>query len=314
MDATYTGTLKAALRASQPYLTTGTHRREHCSADPVKLADIGRGDRQQVRVEGPSGTIGLSTVYAHDEPSDAAVVRMGQAGRDRFGLAVDDAVTIHARCVHPTFDEAAGKAQSEFIERRSDDGIADDLIVVAPHGGDIEPYTDEQATETYNQLIAVSKSVSAWCCKGWWELPDGTDAPDHWHITSTDIHEASFPQLQCVLTDPPRFDYAVSYHGCGECAWDGTNRKVIIGGLADHDAVKVKLLTAIRTIGGISTNPAEEIVIATSGGLAAQEETNLTNRLAKGNQGVQIEQSLEVRKSHWQEIATAVASVFSDLI
>ena len=196
MDATYTGPLNVALSASQPYLTTGSHRREHCSADPEKLAEIGRADRQQMRVEGPSGTIGLYTVYAHDEPSDAAVVRMGKAGRNRFGLAVNDAVTLHARCVHPTLDEDAAKTQSEFIERRADDGTCDGLIVVAPHGGDIEPHTDEQATEVYDRLVAARKSVSAWCCKGWWEIPDGTDAPDHWHITSTEIHAASFPELQ----------------------------------------------------------------------------------------------------------------------
>jgi phage replication-related protein YjqB (UPF0714/DUF867 family) len=313
LDTTFTGPLRTAVRDAQPYLTTGTHRHEHCSADPAKLADIGRGNRQQVRVEGPSGRIGLYTVYAHDEPRDDTVVRMGQDGRERFGLAVNDAVTIHAQCVHPTLDETAAKAQSEFIERRSDDGTSDGLIVVAPHGGAIEPHTDEQATAVYDQLKAARKSVSSWCCKGWWEYADGTDAPDHWHITSTDIHEASFPELQYVLTDPRRFDYAVSFHGCGDCTWDRVNRKVIIGGRAE-DAIRELILTAIRAISGISTNPTQDIVIATSGDLASREETNLTNRLAKGNQGVQIEQCLDVRRSHGQEIATAVASVFNGLI
>ena len=176
MDATTTGTLSVALSAAQPYLTTGSHRREHCSADPVRLADIGRTDRQQVRVAGPAGTTGLYTVFAHDEPSDAAVVGMGQAGRDRFGLAVNDAVRLYARCVHPTLDETAAKAQSEFIERRCDDGTSDGLIVVAPHGGAIEPHTDEQAIAVCDQLVAAGKGVSAWWCQGWWDMPDETDA------------------------------------------------------------------------------------------------------------------------------------------
>jgi phage replication-related protein YjqB (UPF0714/DUF867 family) len=314
MDATTTGTLNVALSASQPYLTTGSHRREHCSADPAKLADLGRADRQQVRVEGPSGAVGLYTVYAHAEPRDAAIVRMGLAGRDRFGLAVDDAVTLHACCVHPILDETAAKAQSEFIERCADDGTSEGLIVVAPHGGAIEPHTDEQAMAVYDQLKTAGTDVRAWCCQGWWDMPDRTSAPDHWHITSTDIHAASFLKLQCVLTDPPRFAYAVSFHGCSDCTWDGLSRTVIIGGLADHEAVKGKILAAIRAIDGISTNPTEDIVIATSGDLAAQDETNLTNRLATGKQGVQIEQRLDVRQSHGQEIATAVASVFAHLI
>jgi phage replication-related protein YjqB (UPF0714/DUF867 family) len=40
------------------------------------------------------------------------------------------------------------------------------LIVVAPHGGGIEPHTDEQAMQVYDQLVAVGKGVSARCCKG----------------------------------------------------------------------------------------------------------------------------------------------------
>jgi hypothetical protein len=83
---------------------------------------------------------------------------------------------------------------------------------------------------------------------------------------------------------------------------------------ADHDAVKVKILEANRAIDGISTDPTEAIVIVTSSDLAAQEATNLTNRLAIGNQGVQIEQRLDVHQSHGLEIATAVASVFTDRI
>jgi phage replication-related protein YjqB (UPF0714/DUF867 family) len=266
-----------------------------------------------VRVESLTGPKGLYTAYAHDEPGDDAVVRMGKAGRDRFGLAVDDVVVIHAQCVHPTLDEAMAKANSEFVERRADDGLSTGLIVVAPHGGGIEPYTDEQAAATYDQLLAAGKGVAAWCCKGWWDVEDGTDAPDHWHITSTEIDEASFPELQHVLSDPARFDYAVSFHGCSDCLWDGADRKVIIGGLAD-DTVKMQIRDEIQGIAGISTNPAQDIVVATSGGLAAQEATNLTNRLAQGHQGVQIEQCLAVREDHWQAIATAVASVFAGLI
>jgi hypothetical protein len=168
--------------------------------------------------------------------------------------------------------------------------------------------------QVYDQLKTAGKGVSAWWCKGWRDMPDETGASDHWHMTSTEINEASFPELQCVLTGPPRFAYAVSFHRCSACTWDSVDRTVIIGGLADHDAVKVMILDAIRNIPGISTNPVDDIVIATSGDLAAQEETNLTNRLATGNQGVQIEQRLDVRQSHGQLIATAVASVFADLI
>jgi hypothetical protein len=65
----------------------------------------------------------------------------------------------------------------EFVERLDDDGMHTALIVIAPHGGDIEANTDQQAEHVASQL--AGKRVSSWRCKGW--HPRGAFA--HWHIT-----------------------------------------------------------------------------------------------------------------------------------
>ena len=56
------------------------------------------------------------------------------------------------------------EAYSEFIENLADNGHHNRLIIIAPHGGDIEEYTDEQAEHVAQKLS--SKCVSVWICKG----------------------------------------------------------------------------------------------------------------------------------------------------
>src|SRR5712675_2792421 len=93
--------------------------------------------------------------------------------------------------------------------------------------GDIEAHTDEQAEHVASQL--AGKGVSSWRCKGWWQ-PSGAFA--HWHITSTDIHEASFPLINSVISRG--FKYAVAFHGFND---DEIPYDILVGGRAP-DALK----------------------------------------------------------------------------
>jgi hypothetical protein len=63
--------------------------------------------------------------------------------------------------INPDVD---AEAYSEFVEHLTDDGDNRELVVIAPHGGDIEEHTDEQAEEVAKQ--PPSKGVSVWMCKG----------------------------------------------------------------------------------------------------------------------------------------------------
>jgi phage replication-related protein YjqB (UPF0714/DUF867 family) len=102
---------------------------------------------------------------------------------------------------------------------------------VIPHGGDIEPHTDQQAERVAPRL--AGKAVSLWRCKGF----KGEGAFARWHITSTDIHEASFPRLNSI-----NFTYAVAFHGFGdaEIPFD-----ILIGGAAPY-SLKQDIETAIK--------------------------------------------------------------------
>jgi phage replication-related protein YjqB (UPF0714/DUF867 family) len=220
--------------------------------------------------------------------------------RDRLGLSGADVFSgkIDSQVPHPTYTDAQAKDYSEFVERLTDNGRHTGLIAIAPHGGDIEAHTDEQAERVGGQL--ASKCVSVWLCKG---FKQGGGAFDRWHITSTDINEESFPKLKTVIGR--HFEYAVAFHGWSEDS-------ICIGGSAPP-ALKLEIKTAVkRAISG------SDIVVATSdegtcpGVFNGDDPKNIVNRL--GAIGIQLEQSKEARARYGIQIADAVADVLGPKI
>ena len=126
--------------------------------------------------------------------------------------------TIDTQVPHPTFSDDEAQARSEFVERLDDDGCQQGLVALAPHGGAIERHTDQQAERV--ALVARRGRASAWRCKG---FKTGGGALERWHITSTEIHEASFPLLKTIASRG--FVHAVAFHGFSEA-------DVLVGGAA----------------------------------------------------------------------------------
>jgi hypothetical protein len=144
--ATYEASVKKALTASQQDLID---HEEHCSADPVKLATVGRERGHQVRIKRNDSEYGLYTVSQVRHERLDNIVRMGSAGRERLGTSDEFVGSLDSQVPHPTFDDADAEANNEFVERLEDNGTHTGLVVIAPHGGDIEPHTD--------QLVAVQR-------------------------------------------------------------------------------------------------------------------------------------------------------------
>jgi phage replication-related protein YjqB (UPF0714/DUF867 family) len=287
--------------------------REHCSAHHSQITTIGRIKGQQVRVGryAPDGvTLADFALYTvsdlHEEEPDTVFVGFREPEsekhdlRDRLGLS--DAYTfggkIDSQVPHPTYTDAEAEANSEFVERLTDNGRHRGLIAIAPHGGDIERHADEQAERVGKQLSA--KCVSAWVCKG---FKQGGGAFDRWHITSTDINEESFPKLKTVIGR--HFEYAVAFHGWSEDS-------ICIGGSAPP-ALKLEIKAAVeKAISGSG------IVVATSdegtcpAAFNGDDPNNIVNRL--GANGIQLEQSKEARASYGVQIADAVADVLGPKI
>ena len=292
--ATYDASVKKALKPSQQDLIDD---KEHCSADPDKLATVGRERGQQVRIKRNDSEYGLYTVSQIRQESPNNIVRMGSTGRKRLGTSDEFVGSLDSQVPHPTFDDADAETNNEFVERLEDNGTHTGLIVIAPHGGDIEPHTDQQAERVASRLAA--KAVSSWRCKGF----KGDGSFDRWHITSTDIHEASFPRLDSVISRG--FTYAVGFHGFNdpEIPFD-----ILIGGAAPY-SLKQDIETAIK--GAITSSDITVHIASPDEKFGGDSLKNIVNRLtAGGANGIQIEQSPRARASHWGDIADAVANVY----
>jgi phage replication-related protein YjqB (UPF0714/DUF867 family) len=293
--ATYDASVKRALTSSQQDLID---HKEHCSADPVKLATVGRERGQQVRIKRNVSEYGLYTVSQVRQESPDNIVRMGSTGRKRLGTSDEFVASLDSQVPHPTFDDAEAETNNEFVERLEDNGTHTGLIVIAPHGGDIEFHTDQQAERVASRLAA--KAVSLWRCKGF----KGEGAFARWHITSTDIHEASFPRLNSVISRG--FTYAVAFHGFDD---PETPFDILIGGAATV-YLKQDIETAIK--GAIIDSDITVHIASPDEKFGGDSLQNIVNRLtAGGANGIQIEQSPRARSSHWQDIADAVANVYS---
>src|SRR5262249_36857756 len=293
--ATYEASVKKALTASQQDLI---HHKEHCSADPVKLATVGRECGHQVRIKRDGCEYGLYTVSQVRQEGPDNIVRMGSAGRERLGTSDEFVGSLDSQVPHPTFDDTDAEANNEFVERLEDNGMHIGLIVIAPHGGDIEPHTDQQAERVASRLAA--KAVSSWWCKGF----KGDGSFDRWHITSTDIHEASFPLLNSVISRG--FTYAVAFHDFDdpEIPFD-----ILIGGAAPY-SLKQEIETATK--GAITGSDITVHIASPDEKFGGDSLKNIVNRLtAGGANGIQIEQSPPARSNHWRDIADVVANVYS---
>lgn len=271
--------------------------REHCSANPQKLATIGRALGQQIRIKRNDSHYALYTVSEVCSEFPDTLVRMGEKGRKRLGTVEEFPAIIDAVVPHPSYSDEQARQHGEFVERLYDNGSHAGLVACAPHGGMIESGTDKQAMWVAEFLEA--KGVSAWMCKGW--KPDG-GAFARWHITSTDIHRASFPLLNRIADR--QFRYAVSFHGFRRSG-------IVIGGAAPQ-SLKRQIGKAIAQA---VVDSKLKVKIVSGGRYGGVSRRNFVNWLTyNGRNGVQIEQGRVARNKYGQRIAEAVAEVYRNRI
>jgi phage replication-related protein YjqB (UPF0714/DUF867 family) len=273
---------------------------ERCSADPASLASIGCAVSQQVRIKRRDDArfVAVYTVNQSnpDSPGRADVVRTGLTGRERLG----DGGELEEATVEATALDAPGESTGvRFFEVAEDAGDQSYFVVIAPHGGMIEKPTDEQAAAVISQLRTAGFPASMWVCKGFGDATKG--ASDRWHITSDDIHPASFPLLGSLMSR--RFFYGVAFHGFAQ---QGDEADIYIGGAAPR-RLKEALQTALNGL-----DPSLKVKISTredSPKFQGFRPENVINRLAP-RRGIHLEQSAKARVFH-KEIAGAVANVFT---
>lgn len=257
------------------------------------LAGVLIGDQVRI-VRGPND-YALYTVFDRQMGDDPDVVRMGSKARERVGTANPFGGTLIKPVVASNLTDAQAQAADECVERLVDDGNNSGLVVIAPHGGDIEFNTDPQA-----EAVVAALGCSSWIIKGY---KSGGGGYDRWHITSTQLSPRSFPGLKLIANRG--FAYAVSFHGMSA---DG----VLIGGGAPNE-LKQMLKTAIEE--ELSDGSIDVVIAGPNDQNSGKSAKSVHNWLtADGLGGIQIEQSSKVRNSHWEEVANAVINMYSQLI
>ena len=282
---------------------------ERCSADPGKLQSIGRDVGHQVRIRRAdrSEFFALYTVAAANPPGDlsdpsrANVVRTGLQGRERLGTPNEMPEMMNAVVQATVVDAQPPDHGARFFEvpEEDPDHTQTYLIAIAPHGGDIEDATDDEAERLRTELVH-ERPVTTWICKGFGDA--FKRASDRWHITSDDLNPACFPLLNEIATR--RFSYGVAFHGFRKRP---ENADLYIGGGA-CDELKKKIRDRL-----VHENLGLQVKIATDCDdpkFRGSQPENLINRLAA--QGIQIEQSSKAREFS-EQIAKAIATVYRSL-
>jgi phage replication-related protein YjqB (UPF0714/DUF867 family) len=282
---------------------------EHCRASRVQTEKIGRHRHEQVRIEFPTASRIISAIYTVSTfHKDAELVSLGDKIPNlncKLNKENKCKGLVKAQIMIKGLDkETDAEALGELIEHLSPVGQNRKLVVIAPHGGDIEPWTDNQAEYVWSHL--PDDRVTLWMCKGF-STKNARDAHERWHITSTEISERSFPKLKTIFE--PKFEYSIAFHGWKEDS-------ICVGGNAESADAGL--------IGEIKKAIKDALVIAGSnidvedsncpGGFNGDDPCNIVNRL--GTNGIQIEQCIKAREDNKirDAIAQAVVSVMKPLI
>lgn len=160
------------------------------------------------------------------------------------------------------------------------------VAVIAPHGGDIEPWTDVQALALADRLDA-----DAWVFRGF-----GETAFSDYHVTSTEVSPSRFPKLRRLYREGP-YRLVVAFHGYGTDAF-------VVGGTAPLD---LRESIAEAPVASPAAVVGEGAADGDHGSVAGDSPSNVVNRLSDGVGGVQLEQSHASRRDSRLAVVDTVA-------
>jgi len=165
-------TFNAKVKKAFSSQSTLMHASEHCSLDPEQLLAAGLVIGRQVRVRRSPTSVALYTVSEDRPETDNTIVRMAQPARARLSATGDEtefAVSVDTEVPRSALTDYEAQAQSEFVERLTDNGTQKALAVLAPHGGSIEHFNEEagavwlkRLTETYRSAAWINPTPEAY--------------------------------------------------------------------------------------------------------------------------------------------------------
>lgn len=285
---------------------------ERCGIRPDVMDALGIELGDTVRIRNRSnGVVNAFTAYYEVDPSYANEIRMVKSARDRFYLdTVEDPTptSFSAEVIRQVSDpnitrEAAARAEGENYETW-DLEPRDDIIITAPHAGNVELYTDEMAYRCAHQIDA-----SVWVAEGYSLDTDPRGTFKKWHITSSQLDGGAWPGLG-LAEDVGGWEYAISMHGF-------TQPDIAVGGRVPIE-LRRQIAQAFNdnpaiTANAIAVGPDGDDAGAYSGWWGDNPE-NFVNRLTdSGDGGIQLEFPTATRSDEWRAVTDTLSDVLATL-
>ncbi|GAB7019195.1 poly-gamma-glutamate hydrolase family protein [Halostagnicola bangensis] len=279
------------------------------SADPRLLSahDLSVGDQLRITRSDDQDEFAVYTIADEQLESPETIVRMSDSARCRLDLGSvatdpDDESCpgpttscsisdeefdgdISTMISNPALSESEARERGELIEQLDENGT--DTIFIAPHGGGVQPKTDEQA-----EHAAELGNATCWRTKGW---GPNSGAFQRWYVPTTELSPESYPELETIADAD--FDVAVDFGGVCE-------QGVVVAGNATAsllEDVRDSINDALPSCAEQATLPDDEAV--TGEGLLVDD---------LGDECLFLSQSYATRRAYWEEIATGTAAALSD--
>lgn len=278
-------------RQSQSTLLSSKSR---CSVNEAVMTELGCEPGQQLRIH-PTGDPGQAAAYTIDHVhSGSTEIRMGQCARKVIGETDPFDGIVRTTVPRPDLSYSEAWESDDIWETAWDNGHQDTFIVCAPHG-EIESNT-AQAAGIVRKWLGEDRA-SAWMVRAW-----GPESFDKWHVTSTAVSPAAFPELG-RLADRG-FQHALSFHVYNQDA-------IEVGGLADRE-FRERLADRIRNA---IDGKREVLTDHDEMKYGATTRENFINWITEdGTSGVQIELTPKMAQRYRKRIARAVARFYDDEI
>jgi hypothetical protein len=130
--------------------------KEHCMANHDQILGIGRNRNQQVRIEfRRENDVTTSAIYTVSvfHPDQHRVILGHKIPNLNCKLDGDKCKGVVKAQMIEGIEEQDAKDRGEFIEDMKHESQNNKLLVIAPHGGEVERMTDNQAKLVWSHLL-----------------------------------------------------------------------------------------------------------------------------------------------------------------
>ena len=178
-------------------------KRWSCSISPSLSDKLNAGVDDHIRINRNDDKKPCYTRVRKIHSKEKYPLRIPERTREKSGLEHHEDVSLSP--VVPEGNYTQARRTHSLTETVWDDSRQDNILVYAPHGGDIEFGTDDAAIRLYHKLTANNYQASLWCLHGF-----GDNSFSRWHASKPGLTSGSYPGLEQIRTR--NYDLVVSFH------------------------------------------------------------------------------------------------------